>query len=41
MNKRALKTQHQITSDSQINAQAEIEWEEVEEKGLDLWKVED
>ena len=28
-----LKTQHQITSDSQINAQAEIEWEEVEEKG--------
>ena len=28
-----LKTQHQITSDGQINAQAEIEWEEVEEKG--------
>ena len=28
-----LKTQHQITSDDQINAQAEIEWEEVEEKG--------
>ncbi len=28
-----LKTQHQITSDGQINAQAEIEWEKVEEKG--------
>ena len=28
-----LKTQHQITSDGQINAQAEIEWEELEEKG--------
>ena len=28
-----LKTQHQISSDGQINAQAEIEWEEVEEKG--------
>ena len=27
-----LKTQHQITSDGQINAQAEIEWEKVEEK---------
>ena len=27
-----LKTQHQITSDGQINAQAEIEWEEVEER---------
>ena len=34
-----LKTQHQIISDGQINAQAEIEWEKV--KGLDLWKVED
>lgn len=28
-----LKTQHQISSDGHINAQAEIEWEEVEEKG--------
>ena len=28
-----LKTQHQIISDGQINAQAEIEWEKVEEKG--------
>ena len=33
-----LKTQHQITSDSQINAQAEIEWEEVEEKGWNYGK---
>ena len=33
-----LKTQHQITSDSQINAQAEIEREEVEEKGLNNGK---
>ena len=29
----AMKTQHQIISDGQINAQAEIEWEKVEEKG--------
>ena len=28
-----LKTLHQISSDGHINAQAEIEWEEVEEKG--------
>ena len=28
-----LKTKHQISSDGHINAQAEIEWEEVEEKG--------
>ena len=33
-----LKTQHQITSDGQINAQAEIEWEEVEEKGWNYGK---
>ncbi len=32
MNK-GLKTQHQITSDGQINAQVEIEWESREEKG--------
>lgn len=28
-----LTTLHQITSDGHINAQAEIEWEEVKEKG--------
>lgn len=33
-----LKTQHQISSDGQINAQAEIEWEEVEEKGWNYGK---
>ena len=33
-----LKTQHQITSDGQINAQAEIEVEEVEEKGWNYGK---
>lgn len=33
-----LKTQHQISSDGHINAQAEIEWEEVEEKGWNYGK---